>query len=290
MKYYLRKLKHKIFSIPNNSYIPHWIYSNFFWLDSKVSSPRSFRISIDEPFFNLTEKIDNKEIKWSFPKELRQRGRNCYLNGIKTRSQVLSNSYLLNYINFNDGDTIIDCGANFGDLWLYLHQQKKILNYHAIDPGKLEYKTITNNLNLNLDTKVKSKSYQYALSDRNGEVKVYYSPELADSSVIAPKKYQSEYNCESITLDKFITDYKIINKIKLFKLEAEGFEPEILNGAQNVLKNIEYITGDFSDERGVNENFTLPAVCSILYSNNFEMIEFNSNRTAALFKNKGIIK
>ena len=64
----------------------------------------------------------------------------------------------------------------------------------------------------------------------------YISSEQADSSLIKPNKYSSKIEVKTVKLDNIVS-----KKIKLFKLEAEGAEPEILQGAMNSLSKIEYI-------------------------------------------------
>ena len=61
---------------------------------------------------------------------------------------------------------------------------------------------------------------------------------------------------ETTTLKEFVIKNKI-NHIKFFKLEAEGFEPEILNGSKDVLNRIEYIGVDGSPERGPKAETTI---------------------------------
>ena len=42
-----------------------------------------------------------------------------YIKGFYERIQDLEKSYMLNLIDFKDGDLILDCGANVGDLKLW---------------------------------------------------------------------------------------------------------------------------------------------------------------------------
>ena len=48
------------------------------------------------------------------------RGYSLYGKGLARRASILFNSYLLNNISFNSRDYVVDCGANYGDLWLSL--------------------------------------------------------------------------------------------------------------------------------------------------------------------------
>ena len=72
----------------------------------------------------------------------------------------------------------------------------------------------------------------------------------------------------------------------MFKLESEGYEPEILEGATASLKNIEYISVDGGYERGKNSEETLSSQLNFLLKNNFEIIEINLKWGRALLKNK----
>ena len=52
------------------------------------------------------------------------RGHRLYQKGLTKRANELFNSYLLAHISFKN-DIVIDCGANYGDLWLALVQKNK---------------------------------------------------------------------------------------------------------------------------------------------------------------------
>jgi len=52
----------------------------------------------------------------------------AYNDGIKNRALGLGNVYFLHQINFSDGDVVVDCGANVGDLNLYFKEKKFKLN------------------------------------------------------------------------------------------------------------------------------------------------------------------
>ena len=88
-----------------------------------------------------------------------------------------------------------------------------------------------------------------------------------------------------MTLDKIID--KIKNPVKLIKIEAEGAEPEILQGLKNI-SLVEYITIDCGFERGVEEQSTISDCSNYLIQNGFEFIDFGYPRIVALFRNKNI--
>ena len=88
-----------------------------------------------------------------------------------------------------------------------------------------------------------------------------------------------------IKLDDLINKLAI-KKIKLLKLEAEGFEPEIIEGASNVIPICEYIAIDGGYERGKKQEQTFTVITNQLIQNNFDIVDINFSWQRALFKNK----
>ena len=206
----------------------------------------------------------------------KERGLNIYEYGIESRSQVLANSYLLKNIRFNRDDFVIDCGANYADLWVYLRKYINENSYLTFEPGLEEYKSII----LNSPNGI---HHNIGLGDRNHDQIFYTNHKDADSSFIKPHKFSEKLISKTITLDSFLRK-NLIKCVKLLKLEAEGFEPEILNGAKKSLNLIEYISIDGGFERGVNKEETFTYQTNFLIKNQFDIIEINHEWKRALFK------
>ena len=68
------------------------------------------------------------------------RGINTYSYGIESRANSLAKSYGINLINFYDNDVIIDCGANFGDIFTWSKIQNLKLKYISFEPSPNEFK------------------------------------------------------------------------------------------------------------------------------------------------------
>ena len=77
-------------------------------------------------------------------------------------------------------------------------------------------------------------------------------------------------------------------RIKLLKLEAEGAEPEVIQGCDKILADIEFIAADLGEERGKEQESTMAPVINYVLSRNFEIISINAIRGSVLFKNKAI--
>lgn len=214
----------------------------------------------------------NTEIKWRFYH--RTQGLYAYGGGFKKRKNELSSSYLIKNLEFKDDDVVIDIGANNGDF--YLCFDKKI-KYYAYEPSPVVFSNLEYNIkNQNL--------YNLGLSNsESNNIDFYLKDEGGDSSILPMNNYNKKIRIETTTLDKEID--KIQQRIKLIKLEAEGFEPEILQGLKKYLNYVEYITIDCGFERGVKEESTIAECANYLIKNNFKMIDFSLPRVVTLFKN-----
>ena len=206
----------------------------------------------------------------------RIRGFELYKNGLSDRAVSLANSYFLNKIEISKEDIIIDCGANYADLFLWLREKINSKNYITFEPGNEEFKTI-------LENAPQSTNNNVGLGDENKTTTFYLNSQSADSSIIEPLSYTDTVEIKTITLSQYVNDNNI-EKIKLFKLEAEGFEPEILEGSKDVIHLIEYIAIDGGYERGKLQEETFSYLTNFLLKNGFEMIGINLIGGRALFQ------
>jgi hypothetical protein len=86
------------------------------------------------------------------------------------------------------------------------------------------------------------------LSDKSGIYPFYVSTKNADSSFIEPKNFTDIIEVQSLRADEFILTNKIAS-ITLLKMDAEGFEPEIIAGFGDQIVNIEFFAIDVGPER-----------------------------------------
>lgn len=205
------------------------------------------------------------------------RGYPMYRNGINYRGNAIFRSYSLNKIKFKSDDIIIDCGSNYADLWIKLQKFIKPKNYITFEPGKNEFRSIVANSPNSINNNI-------ALSNKNTITKFYLNEAEADSSIIKPKNFNKIIQVKTTTLAKYIKKNKL-NKIKLLKIDAEGFEPEVLYGALKILKNIEFISVDCGFEKGINLEETFSECVNFLLKKNFEIISINQQFLRVLFKN-----
>ena len=215
--------------------------------------------------------LKEKNFKWSFFYETRGL---YYFKGISERGKQLHRIYLIEDIKFNKDDIVIDIGANIGDFYLGFEEKIK---YFAYKPSPIVFAILQDNIkNQNL--------YNLGLSNTEGDkINFFLKDEYGDSSILPIKNYTKKITIGTTTLDKEID--KIQQKIKLIKLEAEGFEPEILQGLKKYINYVEYISIDCGFERGLNQESTIAECSNYLIKNNFKMIKFQVKpRIVTLFK------
>ena len=238
---------------------------------SITNSDAIFKYSKKSQDYTVSSKKSSEDRVLKFKHELQ--GGQTYLKGIYFRGEEIGEKYLLNNIDFFPGDIIYDCGANLGDLLLWFQNKKLNILYRAFEPSPQEFQLLKHNIG-------KHDSEQVALWNQSKILDFYVSSQTADSSLIKPKNYSNILKIPAKRLDSFIN-----KNIKLLKLEAEGGELEVLQGAGNKIYKIQYISADLGPERGVNQDSTFTPVSNFLKQKNFYLIDYNSYRHAALFKN-----
>lgn len=168
------------------------------------------------------------------------------------------------------GDFVIDCGGFVGGFSVAASKMgaKKIF---YIEPTPTTFECAK--LNFNLYGIENINSFNFGLGHVNKKIKFNLSKSGADNSILDPDEGATG---ETIFINiKKIDDFaKVldINPSKTFlKVEAEGFEIEILNGMKNFLPN--KIVVDISPER--NGKSPYKEVLKILLKKGYKIIEVN---------------
>ena len=249
------------------------VYLENFILFFKKKNLKFYYNKKDKDFY-----IDDNSRKVFFNNK--NRGFNLYRDGIDKRGSFIFSSYCLQHIKFSKEDIFIDCGANYGDMMLELSKYIKFSNYYGIEPSTASFKILKKNIKGN-----NSKLINKALGKENNVLPFYISEEEADSSIIKPKIFNEIINVLVITLENLIKEFHI-KEVKLLKIEAEGYEPEILEGLGNLLQICKYVAIDGGYERGENKEQTFTTQTNYLINNGFVMIDIFLVYCRALFLNK----
>ena len=233
----------------------------FFSQDGKINFENN-------KYFKITDNFDNVY----FPNKRILR----VVKNISSHLDRLYLSYCINKVDLQNGDKVIDCGANIGELNIALKYKNIFPTYYGFEPDVETFECLLLN-----NAKHKKNLFNIALSDKSGIGNLYIDNEGGNSSLI---NFGSEKS-NKVKLEK-LDNMNIEGIVKLLKVEAEGNEPEVLYGAKNLLTNTEYVTVDFGAERGINQEMTVVEVNDFLYTKGFELVSFSDYRFIGLYKNK----
>lgn len=199
--------------------------------------------------------------------------------GLRARGQRLVDEYLLDLVPFKKGDWIVDVGANTGDLVLCFKALDIPVNMIALEPSPREFSAMEINLGKS-SAIVSGKAHQVAAWNKDAEgVDFFVKSDSADSSLIEIGNSTEAIKLTTCRLDSMLER----RQYRLLKLEAEGAEPEILEGATGIIDCFEYVAVDVGFERGVRRESTLPEVTNFLAAHGFEIIGFHGTRYTLLF-------
>ena len=200
------------------------------------------------------------------------------VNNYEIQLEKIFDTYCINSVNLKNGDLVLDCGANTGELFLSIKKRGIEIDYIGFEPDKEAFSCLVLNTNM-----TENNHFNLGLSNKNDNKNFYFDSEGGNSSFV---DFGSD-NFEVLET-KRLDSLKFDKKIKLLKIDAEGYEPEVLEGSIGCLENIEYISVDFGAERGEKGNTTLVKVNQILTENNFQLVELSEYRLVGLYKNSFI--
>lgn len=192
-----------------------------------------------------------------------------FLKGFSSAGKRQWDRYgITNLIGLHIPDVLIDVGANIGEVSYYANNLG-VTRIIAVDPDPIAGECLEFNLRYT-DVEIDFR----ALGEGNGEVTFYSQPHSADSSLFKPNGKSVAIKVQSLTLDDFLIEKAVTGDI-LLKMDAEGFEPEILRSGLKALEKINWVAIDAGAERG-NET-TVKEVFEILTLSGFEDINVASN-------------
>jgi FkbM family methyltransferase len=173
--------------------------------------------------------------------------------------------------------TVIDIGANVGEFTqgAINHNAEMIFAY---EPDPIAFYCLKKNTSERKNVKI----FELAVSNSNSIKDFYKATHTADSSLIEPPSYDEIIKVRNVTLDSQLEMFP--KRIDLIKIEAEGFEPEIIEGAFETLKRTKYVAVDVGPERyGLK---TETEVTNLLSSQGFKVILASDNIIHAIKYNE----
>jgi len=166
-------------------------------------------------------------------------------------------------------NTFVDVGANVG-VWSITLQQhfKHVVSY---EPSKRNVKCLENNV------QGKTEIRNTALSDFNGESQFHDEiKNCGNSKLWAESSQTGLYNVPVRKLDD-----ENIENISLIKMDVQGYEWQVIQGAQNVIETQQpWIAFEVSADVDV--------ICKFLEDRNYDMIDNKSKRILIYAPKSGI--
>jgi len=200
-----------------------------------------------------------------------------YKSGIAPRLSDLLDDYMIDLDRLQENDVFLDCGANIGEIGVGLRLAGKPVRYLAFEPGNEEHAACA----LNNPQATCEKS---ALWNETTVLEFFEKSDTADSSLIEFDGFQAVTKVLATTVDDYCAAHGI-EQLRYLKIEAEGAEPEALEGASRTLARTQFVTVDCGYERGYEKESTLPRVCNHLIGAGFELVRVRKGRLIALFEN-----
>ena len=151
------------------------------------------------------------------------------------------------FLDQNRPTEIIDVGGNIGEFALSCAKEFPNSRIFVFEPDPIVFECLQRNIE---DAKLQARviPIQTALSSSNSPQDFYIATESADSSLVRPEKHFRSIRVVTRRLEDFLQDEKI-RTIGLLKMDAEGFEPEVLMGMGKMIVQCKAFAIDVSPER-----------------------------------------
>lgn len=163
-----------------------------------------------------------------------------YRRGIQSRLEELKRSYRVgSLIPVSPGDLVVNCGANVGELAIGLSEMGAAVI--AVEPDPATLKCLRANVSGIRGVEV----LPVGLWKHDGELTFYQAPDSADTSAI--NELGPPVTIPVSTLDNIMANRDAT--LHLLVGDAEGAEPEVLEGGLKTLRRTRYVALDAGPER-----------------------------------------
>ena len=173
----------------------------------------------------------------------------------------------------HEGDIVIDVGANIGYYTLIFAQlvgsSGKVF---AFEPESKNFEILKKNIEINNYPNIVAE--QKIVSDKSGIVKLFIAEHgIVGHRINQQKSSQKFIEVESIILDNYIKKLNLDNKINFIKIDVEGSEPKVLEGAKEIMQksNQLKIFTEFNREAVEEYGIEPKEMIDLLYRNGFKI-------------------
>lgn len=189
---------------------------------------------------------------------------------------------------------ILDVGANTGQYSKELRKAGFTGRITSFEPLKDAY----NSLKAVADKDRNWNAYQYALGDESGKAILHVSKHSPSSSLLpmtdlhteaAPgSEYYREEEIEIRTLDEMFNSLGVSGERIFMKIDCQGYEDKVLNGAQLSLASIIGLQIELSSTALYHGEGAYYSICEFVEENHFQLVRiipgFSSKTTGEMLQ------
>lgn len=168
-----------------------------------------------------------------------------YLPSVGSRIDRMLQRYNLGDLK---GALVLDVGSHVGEFAMAASPKAKQVICFEPDPSARQ--ALMENTGGLKNVKV----MPIALSNETKKSKLFVATEHADSSLFQPDSFTNVIEVDARRLDSLNIDVSGFSRVVL-KMDAEGFEPEVLQGGGEWLKNLHTAAIDVAPERAGSDTY-----------------------------------
>ncbi len=174
---------------------------------------------------------------------------------------------------------LIDCGCNFGFYSFYTASLSNENEIISIEASKNTLEEFNKNLDLNNFHNIEILNKAVADLD-NKKIEFHESEKDWESSILNRKfNIKQKIFVDTVTIDNVLKNRKINNKLIIIKIDVEGADINVLDGAKNTIKkNKPFIIIEFSKYILKNEKFNYEYLSNFLNVINYEIYSKNGDK------------
>lgn len=164
---------------------------------------------------------------------------------------------------------IFDVGANIGQSAFKFRAAFPQAEIHCFEPVSATFATLVSNVR-GMDVTC----HQLALAARPGTSTIYLTEDASTSSMVAPARPRGSETVTVTTVDAFCAAGDV-TRIDLLKVDAEGFDVDVLLGAKEMLKSgrIAFVETEVTFNAAANRGHaSFDAIRSVLDPAEFDLL------------------